>query len=30
MTLGLAFAGSERKLFHVEQGACHPIGTEGL
>jgi DNA replication and repair protein RecF len=30
MALGLAFAGSERKLFHVEQGACHPIGTEGL
>ena len=30
MALGLAFAGHKRQLFHVEQGACHPIGTEGL
>ncbi len=29
MALGLAFAGPKRQLFHVEQGACHPIGTEG-
>jgi DNA replication and repair protein RecF len=28
--LSLAFAGRERQLFHVERGACHPIGTEGL
>ncbi len=30
MAMGLAFAGRKRQLFHVEQGACHPIGTEGL
>jgi len=30
MAMGLAFARHKRQLFHVEQGACHPIGTEGL
>ncbi len=29
MAFGLAFAGRRRQLFHVEQGSCHPIGTEG-
>jgi DNA replication and repair protein RecF len=27
MTLGSAFAGCGRRLFHVEQGSCHPFGT---
>jgi DNA replication and repair protein RecF len=26
--LASAFAGSQRQLFHVEQGSCHPIDTE--